>query len=55
MTWCIHLYHPTEKVEICLDENGTINATAQARLLLLECYFDVEVEVRNFDSLSIFI
>ena len=45
VTWCIHLYHPTEKVEICLDKNGVINVTDYAHLLLLECFYSVEVVI----------
>ena len=40
-TWCIHLYHPTEDIQLCLNESGIVNETDYARLLQLQCYFSV--------------
>ncbi len=41
VTWCIHMYHPTEDITICLNESGVINETDYSKLLQLQCYFSV--------------
>ncbi len=45
ITWCINLYHPTERVQMCMNKEGIINATDYARHLQLECYFSVGVSL----------
>ena len=36
VTWCVHLYHPTEDVKLCLDAGGLVNQTAAAASLALD-------------------
>ena len=35
VTWCVHLYHPTEEVKVCLNANGVLNQTPLAVKLQL--------------------
>ncbi|KAL5470991.1 hypothetical protein EMCRGX_G029061 [Ephydatia muelleri] len=42
VTWCVHIYHPTEEVKLCLDSTtGVVNESAAAASLGLESIFSI--------------
>ena len=45
-SWCIHLYHPEKKIELCYDSAGHVTErTDAAAALQLEEKFEISPEV----------
>ena len=41
VTWCVHIYHPAEEVNICFNNSGLISLTPLAATLNLHTQFSV--------------
>eukprot|EP00731_Ephydatia_muelleri_P021008 Em0013g735a len=50
VTWCVHIYHPTDEIRLCLNESGVVSRTVLAAALNLEAQFDLRKECDYFES-----